>query len=52
MVESYGDRKALDILPSYYNTIARWTYISPPVSSWTPGVFYTYFYNRLEKYCT
>jgi hypothetical protein len=29
-------------------------HISPPVSSWTPGVFYTYFYNhahrlRLEK---
>ena len=28
--------------------------VSPPLSSWTPGVFYTYFYNharrlRLEK---
>jgi hypothetical protein len=30
------------------------TYTSPRLSSWTPGVFYTYFYNharrlRLEK---
>ena len=34
MIESHGDRKTLNILSSYYNTIARWTYvISPQVNN-------------------
>ena len=34
MIESYGDRKTLNILSSYYNTVVRWTYmISPQVNN-------------------
>jgi hypothetical protein len=40
--------------PTRMNVADIYTYISNPDSSWTPGVFYTYFYNhahrlRLEK---
>ena len=38
MLESYGDRRTLNILSSYYNTVVRWTYIiSPQVNIIHPG---------------
>jgi hypothetical protein len=37
----------VEINAAFYTDTAR--YVSPLVSSWIPGVFYTYFYNHVHR---